>query len=363
MTYGLADGTRPRTSPRLAGRLGQVSKSRAVSLGLTVGPLVPWLYGLGAGRIWWVPPAAGVVVLWLVGRPRRPVLVPLAGGLFVGLGLMTGGALGGIAGLLGCASGLLSHSPDPRIGLTARFMLALVALGTLVMWQPYWWPTLPALIGIGALGLAEGGRPPGVRFRDWWARAVTFILGALGAAVMVFALTPRKVPGATVRILPPPPPVTFVKAPLRGAGFGRPIHSPVHLTLLGVALGLVLMGLAAWGALRMKWHWNPELSIAQGAVGTGMERLTRVPAPHEKPLEELSFTRHFIRRQIARARAGPDRSHAYETVREWAGRVFGPTISEAVAAYEDVRYGGVEDNATRASWVARRWPSRWRHER
>lgn len=359
----MTDGTRNESGQRRPpGLVSPLAKSRLVSLGLSVGWMVPWLFGLGAGGIWWVPAAAGTVGLGLAGRSHRNVLAPLAATALAALGLAAGNVLGLVAAVSGCAGGVLSYAPEPRTGVAGRFMFALVALAVLVMWQPHWWPTLVAVVGVGAFGLAESGRPPGVRARDWWALAAAFIVGALGMAVLVFTLAPRRVPGTAGRITVVPPPEPFIKTrfkkPVRGGVFRHSFPPAVHLAFLWLALGLALLGLAAWWILRMQRDWNPVGSPAYDAGEPGLERRVTIPGPPATRVVAPSFTRQFIRAKLARARAGPARSHSYETVREWAVRVFGPTARDAVGAYEEVRYGGVTDNEERASWVARHWPPR-----
>ncbi|MCL5967273.1 MAG: hypothetical protein M1516_01305, partial [Firmicutes bacterium] len=133
-----------------------MTRTRLVSLTLSVEWLIPWLIAVHAGWAVVVPPIVGAAFLELAAAKRLRAVV--VGGLVValGLGFLLGHISGAIAAGLAAWAGWASWDPTPRTGLVTRLVLVLLALSALVIRFPHWWPVLPVALGIGVLGLVEG---------------------------------------------------------------------------------------------------------------------------------------------------------------------------------------------------------------
>lgn len=368
-----------------------MTRTRLVSLTLSVGWLIPWLIAVHAGWAVVVPPIAGAAFLELAAakRPRGVVV----GGLVValGLGFLLGHVWGTIAAGWAAWAGWASWDPTPRTGLVTRLVLALLALSALVIRFPQWGPVLPVALAIGVLGLVEGQRSLHVPRRPWWGLAMAVILMAVGLALVVFSLAPLA--SGRIPLLPctvgtggswsahctpgrgpsePPHGPLYRGGPvhhLKHSVFGRPLGilrqrgqatrsatggpPTLWVTLVG---GMTLLGAGFWLRGRMLRHWEPEdeLGVSPGRVLLDRRPVTVSPdAP-----SALRHTRRVMYQQLRHAAGRPHAARPGETVREWARRVFGETALTGVHLYEEVRYGGADDSAERATQTAAGWPSR-----
>jgi len=357
-----------------------VTRRRLVTLALDVGWTIPWLFVLHAGAAWWVPPASGLALYFVAASRRRGALGPLAVAASLAAGFFFGSGPGLAAGGIGTWRGWAAHGTPERGGLLKRLVLVVVMLAVLVIWQPAWWPVLPAALVLAVVGMAEAERPPGVDRQEWWGLGTAFGLLAAGMAVVMYGLAvwgPWKylagpltdlvslmfevIAYTVVRLLS--------RIHFHGLHIRRPkiqyknraqSHQPrlhptgghhlVLLVVLGV-VGLALLALGLWWLGRSLAAWSP----AAEDVEERLER-RRIAA---RPGRESALVRHTRRvvqrrmRQALRRRIGAE---AHETLREWFERVYGSAASASVTLYEEVRYGGAPDGAGRAAEADRAWP-------
>jgi hypothetical protein len=354
--------------------------------------LVPWMVALHAVNACWTPLAAGTG-MFIVGR-RHPatILLVVLGALFAGVGDATGGLVGLGGSVLGAWAGWAARDPHPKTGLTTRLLLALLGLTPLTVWQPQWQPVVLGLVLLGVAGLAEGERLGQVRHVIWWSLVATFLVAAVGVALLVYGLAPRLVASGPRgvactqvqcihfdAIWPPLDRVVFGGVGSGPIGHGKPPPTAVPVEVgraagratgradrasqgvsfwaaLAVPLGVGLLCLGLWWRRRVLRGWGPGTPETSG--GLVAERHPMVPAPAE-PTESLSPTRVWMRRRL-RAALGSERLALGETIREWARRVEGEAAVEATRLYEEIRYGTQDDSAVRARQLARLWPRRRR---
>ncbi len=366
-----------------------MTRTRLVSLTLSVEWLIPWLIAVHAGWAVVVPPIVGAAFLELAAAKRLRAVV--VGGLVValGLGFLLGHISGAIAAGLAAWAGWASWDPTPRTGLVTRLVLVLLALSALVIRFPHWWPVLPVALGIGVLGLVEGQQSLHVPRRHWWGLAMALILMAVGIALVVFSVAPLASgrapvlpctvgPGGswsahctTDRGLSEPPhgplyragPVHHLKHSISGRPLGilRQLRSAsgsvtgglptVWLTLMG---GVTLLGAGFWLRRRMLRKWEPEDERGASPGRVLLERRPVTVSPDAR--SALRHTRRVIYQQLRNAAVRPHATQPGETVRAWARRVFGEAALTGAQLYEEVRYGGVDDSVERAAQTAESWP-------
>lgn len=357
-------------------------RGRIVALLLGTGWLVPWMVALHAVNAWWIPLAAGVG-MFAAGRRRPPTAVVWTlGAALAGMGAAVGGWVGLAGGALGGVAGWAARDPHPTTGLTTRLLLDLLGLTPLAVWQPQWQPAVLGAALLGVVGLAEGERPRDVRGTVWWSLVATFLIAAIGVALMVYGVAPRPVGPARAdystlhhihyhSLIPPwdrsqseglgggpighgkPPPTAVpISVGPSGVRIGRAGPRLSLLAVLAIPLGVGLLGLGLWWRRRVLRGW--VLRPPERSDGLAAERYPLVP-PSGAPPEWLSPTRAWMRRRLQAAR-GRDRLASGETVREWARRVYGEVAAEAARLYEEVRYGTQDDSVIRVRQLAHLWP-------
>lgn len=349
--------------------------ARALVWLLDVGWAAAWALHLGAG---WLPLAVAAPAALAAAQLRRqPALAVPAWLMAAAAGALTGGPWGAL--LVGYAlwRGAARLDPD-RPAIYERLELALAGAAVLTYLDHAWAWTLPAALLLGLATTLEVHRDPGTppRLQLGLAAALGAIGAVAGAAMLALGVfAPWGVLGLILRELAlallalfsfisplaPPKPLKLLHKKKPHVHKGPPHLVPVTHYLAAVLL--LLAAAAAVAAIRYVWHQRrpaprrPRRPGPRDAAEARLDRATWVEGPAaRRATGRAALTRRVVQAQMrrtARRRQGPRRG---ETVREWLRRIYGASEAALASLYEEVRYGGAPDDATRARALQRRWP-------
>lgn len=348
---------------------------------LEVGWVAAWTLHLGAG---WVPVALMAPAAMAAGLLRRRTALAAA------VWVAAAGA-GGLAGHLWGAAPVLyamwrgTSLPDSEHpGVFARLNVALAGTGILTHVSPSWSWTIPAALILALASSVEIHRDSGTP-RHLQLKAAGWLTSwgaAAGLATLAIVLSPIWHLAGTLfrgilynagplsfsalsRLLGPPAPhaghrksavhVRHLIHPQPGAAAH---HAPGgSLTWLWLAAGALVMA----GLVRYIMRRQRRSPVGPGPRDAAEERLARSRVDPPPGLPDVSpgvmLTRRIVQVQMrreARRRLGP---HRGETVREWMGRLYGSAAAALARLYEEVRYGGIADDARRARALQAAWPA------
>jgi len=343
---------------------------------LEMGWLIAWAIHFGAGWDVALMPL-GAVGANLV-RRRLAWAVP-TWAVGVGAGVLTGGPWGGALLLVAMWRGASPPSREHQ-AVFERMAVALIGTTPLAIVDPAWAWTIPVALAVGlvaALNLNSDPRRQG--WAHWQLGGSLIVLSvAVGVAVTVAvaAMPFRAVVPLFRAALDALGRLVALLVRLLGdkqlrrelgkayAGHATKVHAfhrspPTPLWLyVAVGIGLLLAVVLAYSLVR-KLAPTDQAVVAQeqaGELRLRRERL-RIPATDGSRGLRAELTRRVVRARMARAKHrgfGPQRG---ETVREWMARVYTEPTAALVSLYEEVRYGGIQDDAARARKVSSRWPT------
>ena len=347
---------------------------------LEVGWVAAWALHLGVG---WVPIALMAPAAMAAGLLRGRTA--LAGAVWVvaaAVGALLGHVWGAAPVLYAMWRGASALDPE-HPAVFARLNVALAGTASLTYVSPSWSWTIPAALVLALASSVEVHRDAGTpRHLQLGAAGWLASLGAAaGLATLAVVLSPLWILAGTLfrRILYNAGPLSFsalsllLGPPAPHPGRRKPRvhvrrlvhpqpgatmhHAPAgNLTWLWLALGALVLG----GLLGYLVHRQRRPPAGPGPRDAAEERLarSRVDPPSEIPdaSPAVVLTRRVVQTQMrreAQRRLGPQRG---ETVREWMGRLYGSAGAAVAAFYEEVRYGGITDDATRARTLHTAWP-------
>lgn len=340
---------------------------------LEVGWVALWALHLGLGGMPIALMAPAAVAAGLL--RRRPALAVPVWLLAAGLGALAGHGWGAAPVLIALWRG--ASPPDrEHPAVFERLAVALLATASLTYVSSDWSWAIPAALAVALAAALEIQRDPGTpRALQLDAAGRLGALGAaVGLAVLALLLSPPGNLAAQLlrRALGLSGPHPYGNAFLGIRGRGRvlkrlrrlsrlhhpapPPHAATSLTWLWIALGaLAVGGLLVYLLGRQRRRpLGPglrdaaEARLARGGLGGPPGAPTGTPA--------VALTRRVLQTRMqreGRRRRGPKRG---ETVREWMQRLYGEAAAALAPLYEDVRYGGVADDAERAQALDAEWP-------
>jgi hypothetical protein len=340
---------------------------------LEVGWVGAWALHYGAGWSVALMPLSAIGAATL---RRRPLWAILFWMVALGAGALAGQVWGAV--LAGVAMWRGASPPDPdRPAVYERLAVCVAGLAALTFADGALAWTLPVALGLGLWAALEVNRDPGAHPAPQIRLAGVLALLGAGAGIVVLALvawSPWSGAGTLVHWillevghlagliqqaigLKAPahhhvghPGTTPKRRPARKAQGAKVNFLP--LTIFLVLLGAALVYLAARALARLG---APTL---ERTPDVRLDRETLDPTRLERRFGgRVTFTRRVVQmrmRFMARRRQGP---LAGETVREWLGRVHGPNHADHSHLYEEVRYGGVVDDAERSRLMRQGWPA------
>lgn len=340
---------------------------RALLWVLEVGWMAAWALHFGAGWDVAVMPLAAIAAEQA--RTRRAWAVPV----WI-LGAAAAAVTGGWWGVLLVLAAMWRGASPPRRDQPAvyeRMAIAIIGAAPLAVVAAGWAWTLPAAVALGLLAALDLHRDPATDRTAQLQLAGLLALAAAAAGLVVLAVVAaaplqlafpllRAVLDAIGHIV-----AFFVthlsngRAPKLFQKFYFPTvrhlrthlhHQPPPPWWFYVAAALVVAAGLATALVALARVAKP---VRRAAGGDGrvkqVEREWLDPrGVHHLYGPRVALTRRVVQilmRRAERRQRGPAPG---ETVREWLGRLYGAPAGDTAALYEEVRYGGVSDDAARA---------------